>query len=243
MSLEITEIFMKIDTESGENAAVYRYSNQNGMFCLDVAELKDDIFDDDAREHNWDWIPSRSACSNPDKETYWSSMIVSVSDFDDMFKPETIKSEGATFATFSDFRKSLDKMNNLVESFKADLEASLEDDDDILDTSSFKLPFELAEDLIINDILISDEHKSIRNTDGAIEHFGYVELDVTNKDGRRESAFITTDLFFEKLVFTPSKSVWDFIKADESNVELINRLSEHKDEIQKLVKIAEQLGY
>lgn len=242
MSLEITNIFMKIDTESGENATVYRYSKQNGMFCLDVAELKDDIFDDDAREHNWNWIQSRSECRRPDEETYWSSMIVSVGDFDDMFKPETIKSEGATYATFSDFRKSLDKMNKLVESFKAGLEAPSEADDDLLDTSSFKLPFELAEDLIINDILISDEHKSICNTDGAIEHFGYVELDVTNKDGRREGVFITTDLFFEKLVFTPSESVWDFIKADESNIELLNRLAEHKDEIQNLIKIAEQLG-
>lgn len=243
--LQIIESFMKIDTESGERPAVYRYSKENGMFRLDVAELKDDIFEDSARELNWDWIPERSACLNPDEETHWTALSASVLSFDsdDMLSPAAIKSEGATFANFADFRIVADKMNAMVKSLKADAKVSEAEDDEVVDTSAFKLPFELEEGLVINDILIGDEHKIIEKVNGEVENFGYVELDVTSEGGRRDGVFITTDLFLEKLVFTPSESAWDFIKEDESNIELLERLAKHTDEIQKFVKMAAVLDY
>lgn len=243
--LEIIETFMKIDTESVELPAVYRYSKENGTFRLDVADLKDDIFYDTAREHNWDWIPERSACLNPDEETHWTALSASVLSFDldDMLSPAAIKSEGVAFANFADFRIAADKMSAMVKSLKADAKAPEVEDDEVVDTSSFKLPFKLEEGLVINDILIGDEHKIIEKANGEVENFGYVELDVTSAGGRRDGVFITTDLFFEKLVFTPSESAWDFIKEDESNIDLIKRLAKHKDEIQKFVKMAAVLDY
>lgn len=239
--LQIIESFMKIDTESGERPAVYRYSKENGMYRLDVADLKDDIFDDAAREHNWDWIPEH-ASGNADNETYWSSVVVSVGDFYEDFKPEAVKASGATFATFADFRRTVDKMSDMVKFLKVNSEAEVKDDE-VIDTSSFKLPFELEEGLVINDILIGDEHKIVEGINGKVENFGYVELDVTSEGGRRDGVFITTDLFLEKLVFTPSESAWDFIKEDESNIELLERLAKHTDEIQKFVKMAAVLDY
>lgn len=111
MALKVLETFMKINTKTGEYQ-VFRYSIHNGLYQIDIAEIKDDIFDDESRETNWDWISENANYRGGDEQTYWSTSILSEGEFEDNFKPDQIKADGDIFATFKDFQDTLEEMRN-----------------------------------------------------------------------------------------------------------------------------------
>lgn len=111
MALKVIEAFMKI--EDGRDPQVFRYSINNGVYQVDIAQLENDIFEDESRKANWDWIEDQAPVGAD--VTFWSFTSTDESDFENGFRPEQMKTEGYIFATFNDFQDELDKMRNTQE--------------------------------------------------------------------------------------------------------------------------------
>lgn len=243
MTLEIVETFLTIGSTKANHPVVFRYSLHYGDSRIDVAHLKTDVFDHPAHGANWNWIPEKADCADPERQTHWSMLVSSICDFANigMFAPKAVKAKGQIFATFSDFEDSIAHMLNKEAYLKA-----LFADDVVApvpveaEHAPITLPVQISDDLFIDKIAFGDEHTPVE-TFRETAYYRYVYMDVTFEGVVFPELMVSADLYFENVIFDHKESPWAFIQNPDHttnvpNDRLVAYLEANRTKVQAVLK-------